>query len=314
VSTELARTTASVVIATHSEERWEMLLRALESAAAQEPAPVQVIVAVDHNAALCRRLEGLQRGIKVVDHQGVPGASGARNAGVQHATAPVIAFLDDDVEARAGWLRELLQPFGDPRVVGTGGMTLARWQAGRPRWFPDEFGWVVGASYTGLPTDVAPLRNVWSENMAVRRELFEAVGGFRPDFGKGRASFSSREDTEVCIRVAAPVPGGRWLYVPTAVIDHEVPPDRSTFAFFLRRTYTEGLGKMEMRGHLGAGSDLTTERDYLLRVLPAGFVRALLGREFARAGALAGGAAAAAVGVARGWLRGAAVVLARSSR
>lgn len=307
--------TASVVIATHSEERWETLLRALESAGAQEPAPLQIIVAVDHNDALCRRLEGLRRGIEVIDHQGVPGASGARNAGVEHATAPMIAFLDDDVQARAGWLRELLQPFGDPRVVGTGGMTLPRWQVGRPRWFPDEFGWVVGASFTGLPTEVSPVRNVWSENMAVRRELFEAVGGFRPGFGKsGRVSFSSREDTEVCIRVAAAVPGGQWLYVPSAVIDHEVPPDRSTFAFFLRRCYTEGLGKMEMRGQLGPGSDLTDERAYMLRVVPAAFVRALLRRDFARAGALAAGAAAAAVGVARGWLRGAAAALPRSSR
>jgi GT2 family glycosyltransferase len=296
---ELPHATASVVIATHSEERWDTLLHALQSARSQTPAPLQVIVAVDHNPALCDRLRDLGHDVEVVDHQGIPGASGARNAGAEHARAAVIAFLDDDVQARDDWLHELLLPFRNPGVVGTGGMTVPRWQCLRPPWFPGEFGWVVGASYTGLPTVASPLRNVWSENMAVRRESFEAVDGFRSGFGKvGRVS--RPEDTDLCIRTADV---GQWIYVPTAVVDHEVPRDRATFAFFLRRCYAEGVGKMELRRHLGFGRDLGTERDYVLRVVPRAFLRALSRREFARACAIAGGTAAAAAGVALGWLR-----------
>ena len=286
---------ASIVIACHTEERFEHLLEAVESARQQRPAPDQVIVAVDHNADLCHRLRSELDGIEVVDHRGEPGASGARNAGAARAVNPYLVFLDDDVRAHPEWLRHLLVPFDDPRVIGTGGMTMPAWQGPRPRWFPDEFGWVVGASHTGLPTEFAPVRNVWSENMAVRRDAFEAVGGFRTGFGKV-GSTSRPEDTDLCIRIGASAPESWWAYVPAAVVDHLVPRARSTFAFFLRRCYWEGAGKVELSAHLGQDRDLDDERSYLLRTLPRAIVRYLGGGEPRRALAIVAGIVLAAAG------------------
>jgi glucosyl-dolichyl phosphate glucuronosyltransferase len=298
----MSATPASVVIACHSEERFGMLLRAIASVHAQAPAPAQVIVAVDHNDALVARLRSEVEGIEVVDHRGQPGASGTRNAGAALAQSPLLAFLDDDVQARPGWLRELTAPFGDPLVVGTGGTTKPAWHGPPPRWFPDEFGWVVGASYAGLPTDAARVRNVWSENMAVRRAAFESVGGFRHGFGKlGRVS--RPEDTDLCIRVGSSAPGRHWLYVPGAVVDHEVPSDRATFAFFLRRCFWEGAGKIELSGHLGEESDLGDERSYLLRILPLGVVRNIAAGKLTRAFAIVAGAAVAGMGAAASIIR-----------
>lgn len=294
---------ASVIIACHTEQRWDSLLRAIASAQSQEPGPAQVIVVVDHNQNLHDRLIAEGRGVEVVDHRGVPGASAARNAGAVLAHSPLLAFLDDDVRAREGWLRELLAPFASPGVVGTGGRTLPAWQQQVPGWFPDEFGWVVGASYTGLPTDTAPVRNVWSENMAVRREAFEAVGGFRSGFGKVGLTSLTEDDTDLCIRVGASARGGQWIYVPAAVVDHEVPPERATFAFFLRRSYLEGYGKVQMASLLADSSDLGTERTYLMRTLPRSIVRALRRRELRRALAIIAGVIAAAVGAAAGIVR-----------
>jgi glucosyl-dolichyl phosphate glucuronosyltransferase len=287
--------TASVVIACHTEDRVPSLMRAIRSAQAQIPAPAQVIVTVDNNEQLCARLSEVS-GIEVVDHRGDPGASGARNAGAAQARSPLLVFLDDDTEARAGWLGELLAPFKDPSVLGTGGMTRPAWQCPEPGWFPNEFGWVVGASHAGLPSALAPVRNVWSENMAVRREAFEAVGGFRAGFGKvgGR---SRPEDTDLCIRVGASAPDGYWVYVPTAVVDHEVPPTRATFAFFLRRCYSEGAGKVELSAHLGADQDLRDERSFM-RALPRAIARDLRAAQLRRALAIIAGATAAAMGAA----------------
>ena len=274
--------TASVVIACHTEERFPALVRAIVSAQEQTPPPAQVIVAVDDNDRLCARLRAELKGIEVVQNRGDPGAGGTRNAGAALAVSPLLVFLDDDVQAHPGWLSALLAPFEDPSVIGTGGMTKAAWQCPRPRWFPDEFGWVVGASHAGLPTAPAAVRNVWSENLAVRRQAFETVGGFRPGFGKLGAT-SRPEDTDLCIRVGASAPDAHWLYVPSAVVDHEVPPGRATFAFFLKRCYWEGAGKVELSGHLGADRDLGDERSYLLRTLPRAVLRDLRTREFFRA-------------------------------
>jgi GT2 family glycosyltransferase len=73
------------------------------------------------------------------------------------------------------------------------------WAASRPHWFPPEFDWVVGASYRGMPQAVTPVRNAWSNNMAIRRTVFLAVGGFRDNFGK-TGERSRPEDTDLCLR------------------------------------------------------------------------------------------------------------------
>jgi len=287
-------TDASIVIACHTERRWASLLAAIASAHEQSLPSLQVIVAVDNNPSLSRRLRAEVDMVEVVDHSGIPGASGTRNAGAARAQSPLLAFLDDDVRAHPDWLAELLAPFTDPDVVGTGGRTLPAWQGREPSWFPSEFGWVVGASYTGLPTSRAPIRNVWSENMAVRRRVFEAVGGFRPGFGKHGVT-SRPEDTDLCLRISAGTPGARWFYVPTAVVEHVVPLDRSTLRFFLHRCYAEGAGKLDLSGYHGAEA-LDAEREFLRRTVPHGVARHLRDGDGARALTILAGTVAVGLG------------------
>lgn len=265
--------TASVVIACHTEERWSLILKAINSALAQSPSATEIIVVVDHNLALRNRLEREVKGITVLENVQARGASGARNTGASYASSEFVAFLDDDAAAEPDWLSKLVRAFADPSVVGTGGRVLPAWHQKRPGWFPEEFDWVIGASHVGMPTTVAPVRNVWAENMAVRRDVFATVGGFRTGFGK-LGSHSRPEDTDLCIRMAGAVPGGQWMYDYDAVVRHFVPPGRSRYRFFLSRTYHEGRGKAELARLLPVPSQaLSSERDYVRKVLPRGVRR-----------------------------------------
>ena len=294
----------SVVVACHTDERWPTLVRSIESAAAQQPRPQAIVVAVDNNPGLTARLRQSGLDIQVVENHDERGASSTRNAGAAVADTEYLAFLDDDSFAQPGWLTSLLAPFADTQVVGTGGPVEPDWRVPRPAWFPDEFAWVVGASYTGLPTVDAPVRNVWSVNMAVRRDVFVAVGGFRRDFGKvGRTS--RPEDTDLCIRMSSSTPDGCWVYSPGAVVRHEVPAERSTIQYFLRRSFWEGQGKAEMARMLGHDRGLSSEKAWLLRTVPAGIARHLVAavrtrdrREAAQVAALIAGTAAAGAGAA----------------
>ena len=49
----------------------------------------------------------------------------ARNRALQEATMPVVAFSDDDAVPEPEWLGHLLEPFADPLVLCTSGLTLA---------------------------------------------------------------------------------------------------------------------------------------------------------------------------------------------
>jgi GT2 family glycosyltransferase len=295
---------ATVVIATHDLGRWPFLVAAVESVFALDDGAMGLIIAVDHNDALLHRITKTWPDVTAVPNRHAPGASGTRNSGAEHAVTPYIVFLDDDARAHKPWLTTLLAPFADADVVGTGGGVRADWQTGRPAWFPEEFDWAVGASYRGMPATTHPIRNVWGENMAVRADVFRAVGGFRLDFGK--VSDRSRpEDTDLCIRMGRHGRGGRWIYVPDALVDHHVPAARSKLTFFIRRCYLEGRGKVEMARLLGRQERLDDERDYLRRTLPRGVARSVAAaavrrepRVLLRAAAIVVGVGAAAVGAA----------------
>jgi GT2 family glycosyltransferase len=290
----------SVVIPCHSDARWPQLVRAVASVQEQRPAPVRVVVAVDNNLALLARAQRELSRVIVVPNRFAPGAAGTRNSGVFATDTTFVALLDDDARARSGWLSRMLDPFADRAVVGTGGLAVPDWQAGRPRWFPDEFLWAVGASLADAPTRPERTRNVWSQAMAVRRDAFEAVGGFRVGFTK-LGTRSRPEDTDLCLRMGRA--GGHWVHVPDAVVDHFVPLERARLRYVLTRCYNEGRGKIAIaRRHRGR-RDLDLELRYLGRTLPRAVARELAGavRRFeaaglARAGVVLVAVAAAAVG------------------
>jgi glycosyltransferase involved in cell wall biosynthesis len=220
----------------------------------------------------------------------MPGASGSRNTGVAVCHGEIVAFLDDDARAEANWLEALLPHFLSDNVVGVGGRVDPLWATSRPRWFPPEFDWALGASYPGMPDRARPIRNVWSNNMAIRRSSFNAISGFRDDFGKV-GQRSRPEDTDLCLRSAA---AGHltWMYEPDGVAGHWVPAQRTTLGYFVRRCFNEGLGKAALASLNGASQSTSAERDYARRVLPRAIGRGL---RDAAAGDVAGGLRSAAI-------------------
>lgn len=295
----------TVVIICHDLARWPFLEAAVASVIAQGAS--SLIIGVDHNPQLEERIRERWPHVRIVPNRHQRGASGTRNCAAEWVTTRFIAFLDDDVVAWPHWLDRLLAIMADPTVVGAGGRVVPMWQDGAPRWFPEEFGWVIGTSFKGLPESTSPIRNVWGGNMIARREAFEAVGGFRTTFGKV-GDRARPEDTDLCIRMSAVVPGGHWMYVPEAEVGHQVPAARTRFGYFVDRSYHEGRGKVELDDLAGEDDVLADERSYLTRTLPAGVrdgvVDAVRGDAagLARAGAILVGVAAAGVGAAAGRL------------
>jgi Glycosyl transferase family 2 len=295
--------TVSVVIAAYSDERWTQLSDAVASVHAQTRPALETIVVVDHNQDLLIRARRELPDTVVIPNTGARGASGARNTGVALSSGEIVAFLDDDACATTGWLETLIAGFADPAVAGVGGRVDPLWATARPRWFPREFDWTVGASYSGMPEATAQVRNVWTNNMALRRRAFDAVGGFREDFGKLGVA-SRPEDTELCLRVTS----GSWLYEPASAVGHWVPAQRATVRYFLRRCFDEGQGKAGIAIMDGAAKGTSTERAYTVRVLPTAVGRGLReavagdGSGALRSAAIVGGFGMAAMGFVLGCL------------
>ncbi|HEX4868585.1 MAG TPA: glycosyltransferase [Acidimicrobiales bacterium] len=162
------------------------------------------VVAVIERWARCLPLRGLR-----VDERG---AAAKRNAGWRAATAPVVAFTDDDCQPTAGWLAAGLAALGpDIDLV-----------QGRIEPHPDDTG-VTGVFARTLdqpePSDTYP-----NANLVYRRSALERVGGFDESFWGGG------EDTDLAWRVIES--GGGVAFAPEAVVQHAVRP--ATLAQHLR--------------------------------------------------------------------------------
>lgn len=292
---------ASVVIPCYTEDRWDQMVGAIESARHQDPPPAKIILAVDHNEKMYERAARELKGVVVVRNEYDRGVSGGRNTGAWHAGTSIVVLLDDDASMRPDALSRLIAPLKDPAVIGAGSAIAPNWERTAPSWFPREFLWVVTASYTGMPETTAEVRNVWGACMAVRMDAFDAVGGFRLDFARLDNTYRA-EDTDLCLRMTKAT-GGRWMYVPDSVIDHPVPVQRTTFRYFLRRCYHEGRSKVGIAYSNGTKESLVSERDYLRRTVPRAALRGLwdtvTGRDMAgisRSAAIVSGIAAASYG------------------
>ena len=266
----------TVVVCAYTERRWESLLRAVDSLRTQRRLPEQCVVVIDHNTQLLRRAHfSLPSDVEVLASDERQGLSGARNTGVRAARGDVVAFLDDDAEADPRWLEQLLAQYDDPHVAGAGGKAVAVWPERRPAWFPPEFDWVVGCSYTGLPESVAPVRNLIGAAMSFRRSLFDQLGAFDTEMGRLGVLPLGCEETEFALRVRRHIEGAELVHVPGAEVRHHVEPERARVGYFLRRCYSEGLSKAAVTRRAGAGPALSTERRYVLSTLPRGMLRGL---------------------------------------
>ena len=303
------RPDASIVICAYTEDRWADLADAVDSVLHQSLPAREVLLVVDYNPRLLERARQSLAAVTVIPNTQPQGLSGARNSGVAAARGDIVAFLDDDATAASDWLEQLVNAYTSARVAGVGGAIEPVWLAGRPEWFPDEFAWVVGCTYRGLPTTTASVRNLIGANMSFRRGILESLGGFRHGLGRTRSRLLGCEETELCIRLNQRWPDSLLVFEPRARVCHRVPATRSRWSYFRARCYAEGLSKAALVDLVGAPHALRSERRYVLSTLTKGVWRELRGTILRRgrgglpqAAAIAAGLSATAAGYVRGRL------------
>ena len=162
----------SVVIPTH--ERPELLVEAVRSAAGQTAPPAEVLVVDDAGSSGTRQAVEREAAVAAVPvrylhNEEGSGASSSRNLGAQHAAGDLVAFLDDD---------DLWQP----RYLASAVDALRAAGADAAFTRLDRF----AAAGRTLPRDlrvadvVARNPGVSGSSVVVRREAFQAMGGFDP--------------------------------------------------------------------------------------------------------------------------------------
>jgi glycosyltransferase involved in cell wall biosynthesis len=298
----------SVIICAYTLDRWDELCAAVKSCHDQSRNADEVILVVDYNEELFTRATEHFASTRVLANHETKGLSGARNTGVAASTGDVIVFLDDDAFGEAEWLEALAAPFDDPQVCGVGGWVVPEWEVSAPRWFPETFYWVFGCSYAGLPGNDERIRNPIGANMALRRRVFDSVGGFSAGLGRIGNNSLGCEETELCIRYSAAFPDDRFVLRRDAIVHHHVPSSRLTWHYFWTRCWAEGLSKAAVGALVGSEQGLSAERAHALQAMPRELraTFAMVAKQprdaFLRAGYIVAGSLLALGGLLRGRL------------
>lgn len=216
------------------------------------------------------------------------GRSSALNAGIAAATGRVLAFTDDDVRVVDGWLDAACAPLtsGDPAIAYSGGPVRPIWGAAPPDWLDLDRGDLWGTIAIQNHGDRAFVyeegRKVpLGANMAVRRDAFALIGGFRPDLGRtGGTLVLGQEVPELLLRARAA--SLRGMYVPAMVVHHHIPAKRLTPAYFRRWWFGKGvsraaLDRMQPVTELGVDLRKTTHLLGVPRFMYGSVVRDLVG-------------------------------------
>lgn len=171
------------------------------------------LVVVDQNAddRMARLLEPHRDRYPLVHLHSQPGASRARNAGLQHATGEIVGFPDDDCWYAPDLIEGVARFFEthqewDGLVVRSaderGATSMIKGASGEVRVTRHNVGWLA-VTYA----------------LFVRRRFIQQAGGFDPNLGPGAGTpWGAGEDTDYVLRGLAA--GMRLLYTPTLAVHH----------------------------------------------------------------------------------------------
>jgi glycosyltransferase involved in cell wall biosynthesis len=175
------------------------------------------------------------------------GVAFARQAGVDRARAPILAFFDDDVRVSKNWIETIVRTFAEhPAVDCIGGKVLPEWSAPPPDWLTRAHWAPLALQDFGdepIALSFENRKGLISANLACRRCTFERVGGFSPELQRVKNGIGSLEDEDWMRRLWKA--GGRALYTPELVATTEIPSTRLSRAY--HRKWHGGHGRFYAR-------------------------------------------------------------------
>ena len=144
------------------------------------------------------------------------------------------------------WLEELVRMYGEHDAIAAGGKILPKWVSKKPKYLPEEYYWLIGATHKGFPEEMTEVRNTFGSNLSFKAEMLKALDGFRGEMGVKGKGLLQGEETELCERMREKF-GRGVVYNPDAIVYHKVFPERLRMRFLLRRAFWQGYSKRLMK-------------------------------------------------------------------
>ncbi len=236
----------SAIICTHNRDGY--LGAAIDSLLAQSYADYDVIVIDNASTDQTRAVveARLPHPRLFYHYEPTLGLSVARNTGARLAKGEVLAYLDDDAEATPEWLAAIARIYEtNPQVAIAGGKVTLLWPPNQtaPPWLSPNLAGTLGAYDLGdeVVYITQPGLTPRGLNYSIRADFLAHIGGFDPNLGRVGKNLLSNE--ELFMTEKALALGWQVAYLPDALVAHNVAPDRLSPAWFISRSWWQGISE-----------------------------------------------------------------------
>ena len=172
------------------------------------------------------------------------GLSYARNRGIKESHGETLLFLDDDSYIQQDYLKNLQRQLNDhPEADAFGGKIDPIFESGEaPKWLSKwNYSWVsaidMGDKVCQFEGKAFPI----GANMGIRKATIEKTGVFNTQLGRSKKNLMGGEEKDLFERIRQQ--GGNIYYFPDVVVQHVIPPSRTTYEYVKR--LGEGVGMSE---------------------------------------------------------------------
>jgi len=119
---------------------------------------------------------------------------------------------------------------------------IPEWVAGKPRFLPEEFYWLIGVTHRGFADDGDEVRNTFGSNISFKTSVLQELGGFEPAVGRHGDNKLQAHETEFCARMQAEYDRG-VVYNADALVAHKVFAFRTRKRWLTKRAFWQGYSK-----------------------------------------------------------------------
>jgi hypothetical protein len=176
------------------------------------------------------------------------GLSRARNCGLRHTSAPLVANMDDDGTVYPDWLARYLARFAEfgPELAVVGGEIEPVWGAPRPEWLAQKFLWpmTAGTELGSEPRFLKDHENTIEANGCYRRSALEAAGNYPVELGRTGSILLSGEGI---LEKRIYAQGGRIFFDPHILLKHHIHANRINPLWLRQRYFWQGISDFAVR-------------------------------------------------------------------
>ncbi|MBF0539607.1 MAG: glycosyltransferase [Nitrospirae bacterium] len=167
------------------------------------------------------------------------GPASARNHGAREASGDILLFTDSDCVCDQAWIQEMIRPFDNPDIAAVKGVygsgSLLTVAGNTQESLTSRFAQVEFEERYEILKKAASIDMIDTYCAAIKREVFEAIGGFDEGF-----SSANNEDTDLSYRLS--IAGHRMVFNPNAIVHHLNHP--ASILKYARQKFWRGYWRM----------------------------------------------------------------------